>query len=82
MPYTPTKYINRYKYKLDKKKVGEKIASFRKSMNLSQEEFAARLNISRTHISNIEIGKTLPSLILLYNLSKEFSVSLVDFLEE
>lgn len=37
---------------------------------------------SDTHISNIESGKTLSSLTLLYNLSQEFSIPLTNFLRE
>lgn len=82
IPYTPTKYRNRYKYKLDKKKTGVRITYFRKLHNLKQTKFAQLLNVSRTHISLIKYGKTLPSLTLLYNTSQVFCISLADLLKE
>jgi transcriptional regulator with XRE-family HTH domain len=43
-----------------KKTVGERIRSRRKKCGLSQEELAASALIYRTHMSDIETGKTEP----------------------
>ncbi len=44
------------------KEFGQKICKYRKKMNLSQEEFAEKCDLSLRHISTIERGKTNPKL--------------------
>ncbi len=51
-------------------KLGESIKSKRKSMGLTQEQLAEKIDLSPTHISNIETGKaklSLPALVLICN---------------
>lgn len=61
-------------------KLGEKIKSIRIDNQLTQEEFANKINISRTAVSKWELGKGYPSITLLKTISKEFGVSLDDLL--
>ena len=47
-------------------------------MDLSQEELAAKLDISRTHMGHIEQGRKSPSLKLLSKISKELKTDISD----
>ena len=52
----------------------------RNEKNLSQEQLAEKLNVTRQTISNWENGKFYPDIDSLVNLSKFFNVSLDDLL--
>ena len=56
--------------------LGKKIMTMRNEKNLSQEQLAEKLNITRQTISNWENGKFYPDIDSLVNLSKFFNVSL------
>lgn len=60
--------------------IGERIKSHRDSRNISQLELSKRLDISRSSISNIEVGRHQIPLHALYELSKEFKLDINDFL--
>lgn len=51
-----------------------KLMKFRKMKKLTQEEMANLLGISRPHYSDIENGKTTPSIELGYKLQEVFEV--------
>lgn len=52
-------------------------ARIKKTRNLlTQKEFAESLGVARTYVSNIEYGRTKPSLEFLINISKCYHVSL------
>lgn len=57
-------------------KLGEQIKILRAEQNLSQEELAEKVFVSRQSISNWENGKTYPDIKSLLLLSEVFSVSL------
>lgn len=48
------------------------VEKFRKEYNLSQEELANILEVSRQTISSLENGKYAPSIFLAFKLSKYF----------
>ena len=50
--------------------VGAKIESFRKKRKYSQERLAESVGLKRTSIVNIEKGRHLPSLFLMYRLAE------------
>ena len=50
------------------------LIKFRKSLKLSQEEMAEKLGISRPHFSDIENGKTNPSIELAFKMQEIFEV--------
>jgi phage repressor protein C with HTH and peptisase S24 domain len=54
--------------------VGERLKGFRKSKNLTQQEFAKQLGTSASFISDIEKGKKLPGTSLLTSLKRIFDV--------
>lgn len=56
--------------------LGKKITAMRNEKNLSQEQLAEKLNVTRQTISNWENGKFYPDIDSLVNLSKFFNVSL------
>lgn len=57
-------------------KVGERIGSLRKERNMSQEELATLLNVSRQTVSKWETGDTLPDVYNAVALANLFHVSL------
>lgn len=58
----------------------EKIQMLRKQHNLTQEDLAQKLFISRTAVSKWESGKGYPSIDVLKQISKEFKVSVDNLL--
>lgn len=60
--------------------LGKKIMTMRNEKNLSQEQLAEKLNVTRQTISNWENGKFYPDIDSLVNISKFFNVSLDDLL--
>ena len=63
-------------------KLSEKIKALRKGAGLSQEEFGARVNVSRQAITKWESGEGLPDIGNLLTISRMFKVSLDDLLSE
>ena len=57
-------------------KIGEKISELRKKNNLTQEELAEKLSVTRQTISKWELGETSPSLDDAATLASIFQVSL------
>lgn len=61
-----------------KEKLGKRIQKLRKELGLTQEEFAEKLNISRTHIGHIEQGRKSPSIKLMEKIAKTLRVKVKD----
>lgn len=59
--------------------IGERITQLRKQHQLSQDELAKKISVSRTIIGNYERGTNTPSIEVLLKLAKAFNVS-VDYL--
>jgi transcriptional regulator with XRE-family HTH domain len=57
-------------------KFGEQIKRIRTSRNLTQEQFAGKMNITRQAVSNWENNRNLPDIEMLIHISEEFHVSL------
>lgn len=55
---------------------GEQIRELRKKNQLSQEQFAKELNVTRQAVSNWENNKNLPDLEMLISMSATFHISL------
>ena len=60
---------------MEYKLIGERIAFLRTQKNYTREAFACRINISPKFLYEIETGKKGFSIQILYNISKELSVS-------
>ena len=65
---------------IDYTALGQRIADFRSKENLSQEELAFRCGVENKHISNIELGKSKPSLESLVQIANFLNVSSDDLL--
>ena len=55
--------------------ISEKVLQLRKANNLTQEELAEKLNVSRQSVSKWESGQTIPELEKLIALSEVFQVT-------
>lgn len=60
------------------KSLGRKVQKLRKEQNLTQEELAYQLGISRVYMGFIEQGRESPSLKLLMKISRKFGVKVED----
>ncbi len=56
--------------------IGRRIRAIRDAQELTQEEFAKKLGVKRTSITNLEKGTQRATLYLLYSLAQRFDVSL------
>jgi len=59
-------------------KVGAKIQRLRKKLGYTQEEFADKVGISRTHAGHIEQGRKSPSLEALERIARTLRVKVKD----
>lgn len=57
------------------KVIGHNIKRIRRKKKVNQEVLALDLNISSTHLSNIETGKAIPSIPLIERISAELDIS-------
>lgn len=62
--------------------LGEKIKDYRKKANLSQEQLAENLNVSRQAITKWENDKGIPDISNLIAISDEFGLSLDELIKE
>lgn len=71
------------KYAQQYKEIGLKIAYYRKLNGLSQLELAEKIDVSRTHLSNIEAPNvpTSISLDLLFRISEILDIEIKHFFE-
>ena len=60
------------------KYIGEKIKSFRKEKNWTQEELAEKINTTKATISNWETGYRSPQQDMLFDLAEVFKISIDD----
>lgn len=60
------------------KSLGKKVQKLRREQNLTQEDLAHELGISRVYMGYIEQGRFSPSLKLLMKISRKFKVRVED----
>ena len=60
--------------------IGEKILECRKAANLSQEEFAAKIGVTRQAVSKWELDKAYPDLDKLVDICEIFQISITKFI--
>ncbi|HMM19447.1 MAG TPA: helix-turn-helix transcriptional regulator [Selenomonadales bacterium] len=63
------------------KKFGLALRKLRTAKCVSQEEFAARIDVHRTYISQLERGLKSPSLRVLSKIARELGISLARLME-
>lgn len=61
--------------------LGEKLVKLRKEKNLSQEQLAEKIDVTRQTISNWELNETSPNAEQLIKLAKEFNISIDNLLD-
>ena len=61
--------------------LGTNILNYRKKNNLSQEQLAEKINVTRQTISNWELGETSPNPEQLKLLSKTLKISIDELLD-
>lgn len=64
-----------------KMSIGKNILKLRKLNNLSQEELANKLNVTRQTISKCELDETTPDLYMAKNISNTLKISLDELVE-
>lgn len=60
---------------IDYRAIGKRVKSARKNAHLTQEELSEKINMSLSHISNIETGNTKLSLPAILEIADALSVS-------
>jgi transcriptional regulator with XRE-family HTH domain len=56
--------------------LGKRVKMIRKELQISQKDFANKINISGSYLSEIEAGKSKPGYDFLFNISRICNVSL------
>ena len=59
--------------------VGETLRELRQKKGVSQEKLAEAIDSHQVYISEIENGKKIPSLSVIYKIARFFNLSLSDF---
>src|SRR3989339_478385 len=67
---------------LTSKKLGEKIKNLRTALNLNQNEFAKKLDLSRVTIAQIESGQRTVSALDLMKIGEIFNIDIDTFLQD
>ena len=62
-------------YELFRYSLGTRLSTYRSNNNVSQSEFADKIDCTTTYISNIETGKTKCPAVIVYEYAKHFGVS-------
>lgn len=60
------------------KKIGKRIQELREMQNLSQQDFAAKINYDKSNMSRLEAGKTNMTVTTLEKVSKALNVELIE----
>lgn len=53
-----------------------RLKELRKKLDITQDDLAKRVKISRAYLSNLENGKYTPSLEVAYNIARELNTSI------
>ncbi|AWI03106.1 helix-turn-helix domain-containing protein [Clostridium drakei] len=61
--------------------IGEKIRYERLKKRLKQYELAQKSGISNTFLSDVEVGRTMPSIKTMEKIAKALELSIKDFLD-
>ena len=62
--------------------VAETLKTLRMQKGISQEKLANAIDSHQVYISEIEKGKKMPSLTILYNIAKFFEMSLTELVSQ
>ena len=67
---------------ITKQEIGKRVASLRKKKGLSQEELATMVGISRTALTQVELGNRSLSALEMHNFSIQLGFSIDDFMSQ
>ena len=62
--------------------IGDNIRKYRKKKSLTQKELGDIVKISNTYLSDMEIGRTNPSIKTLKRIAQGLEISYVDLLKD
>lgn len=63
------------------KKIGDRIRELRAETGLSQEKFAAKIEMDRTYFAGVELGKRNVAIVNLEKIAKGLGVTLSELFE-
>lgn len=63
------------------KKIGDRIRELRAETGLSQEKFAAKIEMDRTYFAGVELGKRNVAIVNLEKIAKGLNVTLSELFE-
>ena len=61
---------------MDQEKIGKFILNIRKQNQMTQKEFANKLNVTAQAVSKWENGRGIPDIEILQKISKEFNIDI------
>ncbi len=64
------------------KNLGIRVRDFRKERGLPQRVLASRMNVPRTYISKVEMGRVAPTLATLWRIATALEVTVIDLLSD
>ncbi|MBO1264879.1 helix-turn-helix transcriptional regulator [Proteiniclasticum sp. SCR006] len=62
--------------------IGDNIRKYRKSGKLTQKDLGEAIGISNTYLSDIETGRTNPSIKTLKKIAKALDISYIELLKD
>jgi transcriptional regulator with XRE-family HTH domain len=74
--------VQRRKTMLDLLTIGERIAAHRTASGWTQGELAQHLHVTHQAVSKWEMGRSLPSIDILYRLTQLFSITIEDLIAD
>lgn len=63
------------------KNLGDRIRQLREARNISQQNLAEMCNFEKTNMARIESGRTNPTLLTIYKISRALKVTLVELVD-
>ncbi|HSL85404.1 MAG TPA: helix-turn-helix transcriptional regulator [Bacteroidales bacterium] len=62
--------------------IGDNIRKYRRSRNLTQKQLGELIGLSNTYLSDMELGRTNPSIKTLKKIAKAMEISYIDLLKD
>ena len=62
--------------------IGTNIRRYRKAKNMTQKDLGRYIGISNTYLSDLEVGRTNPSIKTLKRIAKALEISYINLLQD